>query len=176
VVQRGDSVQKIAKKFGTTDDLVFLQNGLRTNEFLRVGDKFKVLKGTFAIEISKSRNDMVVKLNDRFFKRYAVATGKEGKTPIGTFVITAQKEKQPTWWKDNKAIPYGHPENILGTRWMAIRATGTTPEARGYGIHGTWDDKSIGKAESAGCIRMHNKDVEELFVLVPPGTAVTIAE
>ena len=174
VVQRGDAIQKIAKKFGTTDDLIIAQNNLKTNDVLRVGDRLKVLKGTFSIEISKSRNELLLKLNNRFFKRYSVGTGKEGKTPIGKFVITNQKEKNPTWWKDNKAIPFGHPDNILGTRWMAIKAVGDTPDVKGYGIHGTWEDASIGKSESAGCIRMHNKDAEELFMLVPPGTEVTI--
>ena len=174
VVQRGDAIQKIAKKSETTEDLILAQNNLKTNDVLRVGDRLKVLKGVFNIEVSKGRNDLLVKLNDRFFKRYSVGTGKDGKTPVGRFVITDQKEKNPTWWKDNKAIPFGQPENILGTRWMAIKAVGETPEVRGYGIHGTWADNSIGKAESAGCIRMHNSDVEELFMLVPAGTEVTI--
>lgn len=175
-VQRGDSVDRIAKKFGTTADLIIIQNNLKSNAFLRVGERLRVLKGTFSIEVSKARNDMILELNGRFFKRYLVGTGKGGKTPVGTFVITAQKEKNPTWWKDNKAIPFGHPENVLGTRWMAIKATGSTPDVKGYGIHGTWEDASIGKAESAGCIRMHNREVEELFTLVPPGTVVTITE
>jgi len=60
---------------------------------------------------------------------------------------------------------------------MSIKASGSgTPDVKGYGIHGTWDDSSIGKAESAGCIRMRNQDVEQLFVLVPMGTVVTITE
>lgn len=173
-VQKGDALQKIAKKFGTTDELIMAQNNLKTNEVLRVGEKLTILKGVFTIEISKSRNDLLLKLNGKFFKRYLVGTGKGGKTPTGRFVITTQKEKNPTWWKDNKPIPFGHPDNILGTRWMAIKAVGDTPEVRGYGIHGIWDESSIGKAESAGCIRMRNRDVEELFMLVPPGTEVII--
>lgn len=32
--------------------------------------------------------------------------------------------------------------------------SGCTPDVRGYGIHGTWIEESIGKAESAGCLRM----------------------
>jgi lipoprotein-anchoring transpeptidase ErfK/SrfK len=59
---------------------------------------------------------------------------------------------------------------------MTLRATGSTPDVRGYGIHGTWDESTIGKSESAGCIRMKNRDVEELYVLLPPGTPVTIGE
>jgi lipoprotein-anchoring transpeptidase ErfK/SrfK len=43
-------------------------------------------------------------------------------------------------------------------------------------IHGTPDDQPMGIARSHGCIRMRNRDVIELFDLVPPGTPVDIAE
>ncbi|MBV8706991.1 MAG: L,D-transpeptidase, partial [Acidobacteriaceae bacterium] len=33
---------------------------------------------------------------------------------------------------------------------------------------------SIGKAVSHGCIRMRNRDVEELFALVEPGMTVEL--
>ena len=36
----------------------------------------------------------------------------------------------------------------------------------GYGIHGTNEPRSIGKAASHGCIRMRQADLEELFDLV----------
>ena len=36
-----------------------------------------------------------------------------------------------------------------------------------YGIHGTNNPSSIGKAVSRGCIRMHNRDVLELASIVP---------
>ena len=43
-----------------------------------------------------------------------------------------------------------------------------------YGIHGTNDPSSIGHAVSHGCIRMQNRDVEELASIVPIGTEVVI--
>ena len=175
VVQRGDSIARIAKRHGTTMELVTAQNQLKTNMVLKVGERLKVLKAPFSIEVSKGSNELVVRLDGRFFKRYPVATGKDNKTPMGTFVVT-DRIKEPTWWKDNKPIAYGHPDNILGTRWLAIKATGNTPDVKGYGIHGTWDNASIGTAASAGCVRMRNPDVEEVFTLIPIGTAVTITD
>ena len=176
VVQPGDSLEKIARKFGTTVDLIQKSN-LLSSHIIKLGDRLMVLSGKFAIKVSKSRNDMIVTLNEDFFLRYGVGTGKFGKTPVGSFVIN-DKIKEPVWWRpDGREIPYGNPENILGTRWMSIKASGSgTPDVKGYGIHGTWDDGSIGKAESAGCIRMRNADVEQLFVMVPMGTVVTITE
>ena len=99
------------------------------------------------------------------------------KTPAGTFKIV-DKISEPPWWPGDgqPPIPYGDKRNILGTRWLAIEATGDTPRVRGYGIHGTWDDSSIGKQSSAGCVRMRNKDVEEVFMMMPRGTPVKIVE
>lgn len=73
----------------------------------------------------------------------------------------------PTDWyaRGLEPIPPG-PENPVGTRWLGLGF-------RGYGIHGTNDPGSIGKAASAGCIRMHNRDVELLAEMVGVGTPVT---
>jgi len=48
--------------------------------------------------------------------------------------------------------------------------------AKGYGIHGTNQPNSIGKAASTGCIRMGKLDLEELFAIVDVGDTVQIRE
>ena len=45
-----------------------------------------------------------------------------------------------------------------------------------FGIHGTLDNNSIGWASSHGCIRMNNKEVAELYKIIPIGTKVTIVD
>jgi L,D-transpeptidase-like protein len=44
----------------------------------------------------------------------------------------------------------------------------------GYGIHGTDEPLSIGRAASHGCVRLRNEDAELLYRLVPIGTVVFI--
>jgi lipoprotein-anchoring transpeptidase ErfK/SrfK len=44
----------------------------------------------------------------------------------------------------------------------------------GYGIHGTDEPMSIGRAASHGCVRVRNEDAELLFRIVPVGTTVFI--
>ena len=174
-VQAGDSLDRIARKFKTTVDLIAKGNLLKSH-VIRPGDRLRVFKGVFAIAVSKAGNDLVLSADGKFIKRYRVGTGQFGKTPAGTFVIV-DKIVDPPWWRpDGKVIPFGDKENVLGTRWMSIAAVEGTEHAAGYGIHGTWEDDTIGKQASAGCIRMHNPDVEELFILVPAGTRVTITE
>lgn len=41
-------------------------------------------------------------------------------------------------------------------------------------IHGTPDSAGLGRPGSIGCVRMRNRDVAELFDLVPPYTPVEI--
>ena len=43
-------------------------------------------------------------------------------------------------------------------------------------IHGSPDNIEMGKPGSIGCIRMRNRDILDLFELVPAGTQVSIAE
>ena len=176
LVKPGNSVDRIAKRFGTTVELTQINNNLTNPNLIKAGDRFRVFTGKFSLIASKSKNELLVLMNGSFFKRYPVGMGKYGKTPAGTFKIN-DKIKNPPWWRpDGREIPFGDPENILGTRWMEIRATADTEDVRGYGIHGTTDESSIGKSSSAGCIRMKNSDVEELFILLPRGTPVTIVE
>jgi lipoprotein-anchoring transpeptidase ErfK/SrfK len=165
-VKPGDSLAKLAKEFNTTVELIQKGNRL-TGSNIRVGDRLRILQGEFSIEVDKDKNELLLFLNNRFFKRYCVGTGEYGKTPVGQFKIT-DKITQPVWWRpDGKAIPYGDPENVLGTHWLSL-------DIRGYGIHGTWEPDTIGKQASAGCIRLLNEDVAELYALVPNGTPVAI--
>ena len=45
---------------------------------------------------------------------------------------------------------------------------------KGFGIHGTNEPQSIGRHASHGCIRMRNRDAEELFELVRTGDTVEL--
>jgi len=175
VVQNGDQLGAIAAKYGTTIQLLQRSNEIRDRNRIRVGDLYRVFSGEFEILVNKTRNDLLVTVDGKFFKRYRVSTGKYDRTPAGTFTIH-NKDYEPDWYRADKVVPFGDKENILGTRWLGIKATGDTLRVGGYGIHGTWDDSSIGQSASAGCVRMHNSDVEELFTIIPLGTPVKITE
>jgi len=172
VVQRGDTLAKIAKRFGVTVEQLKLANR-RTHDLVRDGDVLVVSREMPTLTVSRKTFTLEVTFEGRLVKRYTVATGRGALTPSGTFTV-ADKLKNPAWYHGGRRIPFGHPENILGTRWMTL----VSPDGvrRGYGIHGTTDPASIGSAASAGCIRMHNRDVEELFEWTPKGTKVRIVD
>ena len=93
----------------------------------------------------------------------------EQNTPLLRRPIAVGKAQTPTplgeWEIINKKILT--PDSVFGSRWLGL-------SLRGYGIHGTNNPASIGTAASLGCIRMHNKDIEELFRQVFIGTSVKI--
>jgi len=54
------------------------------------------------------------------------------------------------------------------------RGAGVDSKERYIYLHGTNEEGLIGTPASHGCVRMRNRDVAELFALVPVGTPVTI--
>lgn len=174
-IQRGDSISLIARRFGVTQEYLLRANELANPDRIISGRDLRVLDHpVFVAVVSKQERTLTMTLNGRFFKRYPVSIGMAGETPTGMFVISTRIAK-PEWWRtDGSKIPYGHPENILGTRWLGLAAAAGTEAVRGYGIHGTWEQGSIGRDASAGCVRMRNADVEELHVLIPLGASVVI--
>jgi len=121
------------------------------------------------------KRTIVVSLEDRKLalvedgqvkKVYTVAVGKPSTpSPIGTFTIQ-RRVKNPVYQHEGKVVDPG-PLNPVGTRWMGL-------SVKGYGIHGTNEPKSIGKAASHGCIRMARKDLEEMYEMVHVGDTVEL--
>ena len=99
-------------------------------------------------------------------KVYGVAVGKPSTpSPVGAFTIE-RRVANPTYHHNGKTVLPG-PGNPVGTRWMGL-------SKHGYGIHGTNEPKSIGKAASHGCIRMSQADLEEFYELVAVGDTVEL--
>jgi len=124
------------------------------------------------LELSLSRREVTLYQNNIPIKTYPVAVGRAGwETPKGNFQIL-QMRQNPKWINPmtGEAILGGDPENPLGRRWIGFWTNGQN----WVGFHGTPDPSSIGKAVSHGCVRMYNKDIEELFAKVSPGTPVKV--
>ena len=167
-VKSGDNLTNLSKKYHVTVDWIRRSNNLLSDK-LTLGEKLKISTYKLSIVIDKSQNTLILKGNEELLKTYTVSTGSNNSTPVGVFKIT-DKLIHPTWYKpDGKVIPYGSPENLLGTRWM-----GLTKE--GYGIHGTLKPEKLGQQITDGCIRMRNEEVEELYGIITPGTEVTIVD
>ena len=136
-------------------------------------------------------------------KTYAVSTAKNGAgekngsfcTPRGEHIVRAKigtgqplnavfVRRRPTGEVWTPELDAQHPQRD----WMLTRIlwlSGCEPGRNRLGevdtmrryiyIHGSPDSAEMGKPGSIGCVRMRNRDVVELFDLVPPYTPVEIS-
>jgi hypothetical protein len=107
------------------------------------------------VDISEFKLYLIERANNQIIKTYPIAGGKTSTpSPYGTWAIVY---KDSRWGKG------------FGSRWMQLSVPWGT-----YGIHGTNKPLSISSPVSHGCIRMFNRDIEELYNLVDCGTPVVI--
>ena len=140
----------------------------------------------------------------KLIKRYSISSAKNGVgeqngsfcTPRGRHIIRAKigagqpfntvfVERRPTGEVYSPELA----RNCPGRDWILTRILWLSGCERGYNrmghvdtmrraiyIHGSPDTADMGKPGSRGCVRMHNRDIVELFDLVPVGTEVEIRE
>lgn len=168
-VRPGDSLAVIAARHRTTADLIRKVNRL-PSDVIHPGQTLNIPAESFSVRVSKSRNTLTLLYGGEFFREYPVGTGRDSSSPEGEFTIVT-KLIDPPWFHEGEVIPPFDDRNILGTRWMGF----DDPYAA-YGIHGTTKPETVGTQSSDGCVRMRNRDVEELFIFLPRGTRVEIGE
>jgi lipoprotein-anchoring transpeptidase ErfK/SrfK len=118
------------------------------------------------VVISIVDRQLAVLDNGQLIKIYPIAVGARGTpSPDGDFVII-NRARDPIYRHGDKEIAPGK-DNPLGSRWLGLNL-------KGYGIHGTNVQSSVGKPASHGCFRMRKQDVEELYTLVQVGDAVSV--
>lgn len=115
--------------------------------------------------------------------RYGIGVGREGKSWSGEAHV-ARKAKWPKWTptaemqqiiplykRYAKGMPGGL-DNPLGARALYLLNEGGVDNL--IRIHGTPAASTIGRATTAGCFRMLNTDVVELYEKVNIGTRVVV--
>lgn len=115
--------------------------------------------------------------------RYGIAVGREGLSFKGNGYI-GRKAEWPAWQPTANMLrtrpdlygPYaggraGGLDNPLGARALYLYRGGRDTKFR---IHGTIDNASVGRATSAGCIRLFNQDAIDLYSRVESGTRVKV--
>ena len=154
------------------------------------------------IQIDATRQELKLLDGDKVIKRYAVSTAKNGlgekngtfQTPRGKHIIRAKigagqppgavfVRRRPTGEVWSRELHAQYP----GRDWILTRILWLSGTERGKNrlgdvdtmrryiyIHGSHELAEMGKPGSIGCVRMRNKDIIELYDLVPPYTPVEI--
>ncbi len=156
----------------------YLPEGVPKTEVGWVGDE---QPGDIVVDIYARR--LYYMLGPGRAMRYTIAVGREGMGFAGNGTIQ-RKEQWPSWTPTANMVrtrpdlyaPYagglpGGLSNPLGARAMYLYRGGRDTYFR---IHGTREVSSIGRATSAGCIRLFTQDAIDLFNRVQLGTKVHV--
>ncbi len=155
-------------------------NRMDGGKSIRAGQTFKVIRGPFHAIVDKGDFNMDIFLHRQgcdpaFVKRLRVGLGKNGSTPIGLWRLKLGNKLVHAPWnppanaEERRAIAWGQPGYPLGKMgyWIGMEGLDdATRTGEGYGLHGTNDPASIGKAASLGCIRLADADIELVFSLL----------
>ena len=110
---------------------------------------------SYEIVVKLNEHKLFLFKNNHLVKTYPISIGKPSTpTPKGLFLIKNKVE---------------NPGKEFGSRWLGLNTT-----TGHYGIHGTNEPSLIGESVTHGCIRMFNKDINELANLVKVGNLVKI--
>ncbi len=175
MVQRGDLLAIIAKRYKVPYHALMEINNISRPELLRAGRKIKVIDGPFNAVIYKSSFTMDLYLQNVYVKTYRVGLGKvQYETPTGRWRVKkgGKLDNRPTWTDPDTGKTYvgSDPDYPLGSRWIALEGLEGEAKGRtGFAIHGTKEPDTIGTRSSRGCIRLYNGEAIEVYNLLQEG-------
>ena len=138
-----------------------------------------VTSHTYSLVVTKSAYRISLLDNGTPIKEYNCAVGRnpgqktktgDARTPVGTFKVEAINPSSDWVSDEDGKGAYGPWFITLDTRELS------KGEWNGIGISGTNKPEGLGRASSAGSVRVRNSDIEEIKKFVKVGTLVTIKE
>ena len=128
-----------------------------------------MIRGPFSVVVDLSDRKLTLHHKQWFVAQFRIGIGRDQRSPTG-FYRVGVKEQNPkyTGQRNYRTIERDDPRNPLGTHWIGF--------GNSFGIHGTNDPASIGKAVSQGCIRMRNADVALVYDMLTKGAEVIIQD
>lgn len=178
-VESGDSLIQVRKRaIEAHPDLLVCTgeiaraNGLR-GETIHPGEVLKIPTAHANVLVDLDSHWLLFRMDSEVVAAWEVGIGKAGsETPPGEY-RTGEKSKEPMWFRPGQPpVPFGDPENPLGTRWIAWQFLDGRNSSLGF--HGTSDPASIGDDRSLGCIRMRKEAIEEMYEILPRGAVIRV--
>lgn len=181
VVQRGETLFRIAVHYGITVDALRAANGISGNT-IYTGQTLTIPGGTGGPVPApapdpvanapqptiSSGKQIIVKLSEQ--KVYAYENGQL----LRHFVVSTGLPATPTvqgdfsiYIKYNSQRMVGPGYDLPGVPWVMYFY-------QGYGLHGTYWHNNFGSPMSHGCVNMRTPEAEWLYAWAPIGTAVRV--
>lgn len=177
-IQNGGSLIRLRKRVLKRRSDLVLCTGLiaqvnGVTGYVQPGQVMRIPTDRVNVLVDLDARVLLYRHGDEVVRLWDIGIGKPGhETPLGVYEVGHKIEKPA---HTTKGLPYGDPDNPLGSRWMGLRRPGQDKDTS-YGIHGTSAPDGVGGAVSLGCVRMRNQDVDELFEILPRGAQVVIQD
>jgi lipoprotein-anchoring transpeptidase ErfK/SrfK len=177
-VQSGDSLSRIAgrRELATHWKFIARVNQISDPSKIRLGQSLKLVRGPFHAIVDKSDHRIDIYHGSPadpaswlYIRSFDVGLGEADGTPIGEFVVSANKLENPGWVNPRNAREQyapNDPNNPIGEYWIGLTGVGDSSAHTSYGIHGTIDPDSIGGDESMGCVRLANGDIDIVYEML----------
>jgi LysM repeat protein len=163
VVQKGDALAKIQRRFKTTPELIMRTNNMTDPTRLQIGQQLLIPRVEFTVTIQRAGQKVVLLNHGKFFKQYKArkwnAPAKGGATGV--------KVSETAAWKDGARVAFGTKEFAASTRWVMMNVPGFT-------IYGEPDDPNEKVDRPPGGIGVSPDEADELATLLSRGVPVTI--
>jgi lipoprotein-anchoring transpeptidase ErfK/SrfK len=177
-IASGDSLSRIAsrRELATHWKLIARINQIADPSKIRLGQNLKLVRGPFHAIVNKSDHRLDIyhgsPANPKdwlYIRSFDVGLGSNDGTPVGEFVVSANKLENPGWVNPRNAreqYDAEDPDNPIGEYWIGITGVGQYASLTSLGIHGTIDQSSIGGDESMGCVRLAQGDIDTVYELL----------
>jgi len=177
-VQSGDSLSRIAgrRELATHWKFIARVNQISDPSRIRLGQTLKLVRGPFHAIVDKSDHRIDIFHGSPadpsswlYIRSFDVGLGEADGTPVGEFVVSANKLENPGWVNPRDAREQydpDDPKNPIGEYWIGLTGVGESASHTSYGIHGTIDPDSIGGDQSMGCVRLANGDIDLVYEML----------
>lgn len=165
LIEPGDRLERIAEHYHVTWEYLSKLNRVDPKR-IQAGRRLKVVRGPFSAVVELEDYSITIHLQGYYVRRFPVGIGRDRSSPIGRFAVLNKVVNPQYTDPDGHVIAGDDPANPLGERWIDL--------GNSYGIHGTIEPDSIGRAASRGCIRLNDKDIVNVYDFLSVGSEVVI--
>jgi LysM repeat protein len=162
VVERGDSIAKIASKTKSPAELIFKANGL-DSLVIQPGQKLIIPKGQFSLLIETKKQGVTLLNNGSFFRWYKpVEVRLPSKVGLGQY-----KTREKVAWSNGARVAFGEKKYLGSSRWIVVNDNGIT-------LYSETNSQTPDIEKPNNGIMLGPNDMEELFALVTKDTPVIV--
>lgn len=174
IVQAGDTLGRIAARYGTTVSNLMRLNGLTNPDRIWVGQRLKV-SGAASSGSSGAPSTSTGAASGRWIDVDLSSqrlTAYQGNTPVFSALISGGLPRTPTVVGRFKVQTKLRSTRMRGPGYDLPGVPYTMYFYKGYAIHGTYWHNNFGRPMSHGCVNMKTADASWLYNWASIGTTV----